>query len=193
MMLAQYYQRGILDWHSSPATCGAANNGFCIERRLAWDYFGGGLDGAPDQGFEPATLSNAPGPIVGAFGHRVSDVSTDGTNVGFAQFYERFGGVGAFGIPKTEARRDTNASNTVHIPAATAGFIRQYFQAGVMEYHQGDPDPPTATTCEIATIPAKPGKRSARSAPRLRFRPTPHSKSSGCSRGRVRPRRASWI
>lgn len=138
--LTQYYQRGILDWHLSPQTCGTLD-GFCIERRLAWDYFGGGLDGAPDLGVEAGVVSSAPGIQSGPWGHRVSNVSLEGVQVDFLQFYERLEGLGAFGYPKTEARRDTNRPGTVHIPAATPGFIRQYFQAAVMEFHPGDPEP----------------------------------------------------
>jgi ligand-binding sensor domain-containing protein len=46
--------------------------------------------------------------------------------------------VQAFGFPKTEARVDTNLPGTVHIAAATPGFVRQYFQAAVIEHHPLD-------------------------------------------------------
>ena len=61
---------------------------------------------------------------------------------GFLDFFNALGGVQAFGFPKTEARVDTNAPGTVHIAAATPDFIRQYFQAAVIEYHPLDPQDP---------------------------------------------------
>ncbi len=47
----------------------------------------------------------------------------------------------AFGYPKTGARYDNDPRAVLHIPGSTPGVIRQYFQAAVMEYHPGDPDP----------------------------------------------------
>ena len=44
--LTQFYQRGVLDFHD-------VGFGYIVERRLAWDYFGGHL-GPDDQGVEPA-------------------------------------------------------------------------------------------------------------------------------------------
>ncbi|MBM4435697.1 MAG: hypothetical protein FJ029_00385 [Actinobacteria bacterium] len=43
--LTQYYQRGVLDYRP----------GRGVERRLVWDYLGGGLGGSPDMGVEPGT------------------------------------------------------------------------------------------------------------------------------------------
>ena len=134
--LAQYYQRGVVDWHWR-----ADLGGYVMERRLAWDFFGGGAGGSFDQGVEPGILNPHPGDEVGPWGHKVSDFSIEGIYTGFKGFYESLGGVQAFGYPKTDARIDTNADGTLHIQAATPGFIRQYFQSAVLEYHQGDDDP----------------------------------------------------
>jgi hypothetical protein len=138
--LVQYYQRGVVDWHVRPDLGGA----YVIERRLAWDYFGGGLGGSTDLGTENGRPANPnPGMQLGPWGHRVSNVSVNGVNTGFLDFFRTLGGVESFGFPKSEARPDVDppATNTLHIPGATPGFIRQYFQAAVVEYHPGDPAP----------------------------------------------------
>lgn len=134
--LAQYYQRGVVDWHWRPDL-----GRYVMERRLAWDFFGGGAGGSVDQGVEEWRTNPNPGTLIGPWGHKVSDFSVEGIFVGFEGFYDSLGGVQAFGFPKTDARADSNAPGTLHIPTATAGFIRQYFQAAVLEYHQGDPEP----------------------------------------------------
>ena len=135
--LTQYYQRGVLDWHFSP-TCPPGER--CFERRLAWDYFGG--DRSPrDLGVEPTVAPAGDPASVGFWRHRVVDQLADGTPIGFRRFFTALGGEAAFGFPKTEARPDTNRPGTLFIPEATPGFIRQYFQSAVMEYHPGDPEP----------------------------------------------------
>ncbi|MDE2937045.1 MAG: hypothetical protein OXP37_09465 [Chloroflexota bacterium] len=136
--LTQYYQRGVVDFHRR----GDLGGIWVIERRLAWDYFGGGRDGSPDLGVEPGTSNSFPGTLLGPWGHKVSDYAVDGTVIGFAKFFEDLGGVESFGFPKTEARADNNLPGTLHIPTKTTGFVRQYFQAAVMEYHPGDPGDP---------------------------------------------------
>ena len=132
--LTQYYQRGVVDCHFRAGA-------WRMERRLAWDYVGGGVDGAPDLGVEPDLLSTQPGEEVGPWGHRVSNYDIDGVEIGFLDFFEALGGVAAFGFPKTDARRDDDPRAVLNIPGATAGFIRQYFQSTVVEYHPGDPEP----------------------------------------------------
>ncbi len=135
--LVQYFQRGAVDWHWR-ADLGA----YVIDRRLAWDYFGGDRAGdGNDQGTETGTSNPNGGDQLGPWGHVVSDVAVDGTAVGFKTFFEQLGGVRSFGYPKSEARADANAPGALHIAAATPGFIRQYFQGAVMEYH---PDTPSA-------------------------------------------------
>ena len=132
--LTQYYQRGVVDCHHRAGA-------WRMERRLAWDYVGGGVEGAPDLGVEPDLISTQPGEEVGPWGHRVSNFDIDGTEIGFLDFYEALGGVTAFGFPKTDARRDDDPRAMLNIPGASPGFIRQYFQSSVMEYHPGDPEP----------------------------------------------------
>ncbi len=128
--LTQYYQRGAVD-------CQMRDGEWRIERRLAWDYVGGGVAGAPDLGVEPGLLSEQSGDLIGPWGHRVSNFAVDGTEIGFMDFFDSLGGVQAFGYPKTDARYDDDSRAVLNIAGATAGIIRQYFQAAVMEYHPG--------------------------------------------------------
>ena len=129
--LTQFYQRGVVDFHNVGA-------GWITERRLAWDYVGGGLGGSPDLGVEEEVTNPFPGRNLGRWGHKVSNFAIDGTETGFADFFERLGGVASFGLPKTDARVDSDRAGTLRLPEATAGFVRQYFQAGVLEYHPYD-------------------------------------------------------
>ncbi len=133
-VLCQYFQRGVIEW----APVGTRH---VLVRRLAWDYLGGGVEGADDLGFEPGSSSPHPGLALGPFGHTVSNLAGDGAPTGFLDFFGRLGGVESFGFPKTEARADTGEPGTLSIEGATLGFIRQYFQAAVLELHPGAPDP----------------------------------------------------
>ncbi len=133
--LTQYYQRGVVDCHVSDGE-------YLVERRLAWDYVGGGADGAPDLGVEPRLLSDQPGEQLGPWGHLVSNYAVDGTYVGFLDYFTAMGGVGSFGFPKSEARYDDDPEAVLRIPSAVPGVIRQYFQAAVLEYHPDDPTQP---------------------------------------------------
>ena len=132
--LTQYYQRGVVDFHRRLDL----GNIYVLERRLTWDYFGGGAAGSPDLGVEPGTTNHNSGEQLGPWNHKVSNFSVGGRRTGFLDFFNALGGVQAFGFPKTEARVDTNAPGTVHIAAATTGFVRQYFQAAVIEHHPLD-------------------------------------------------------
>ena len=122
--LTQFFQRGALHLAGNET----------VTRLLAWDYVGGGLGGSTDQGVEAAPEA-APegGEQIGAFGHYVANVDADGNATGFLDFFNRLGGVDAFGFPKTEARADTGAEGTLMEPGTTAGFTRQYFQAAVFQ------------------------------------------------------------
>ncbi len=133
-VLCQYFQRGVLEW--APVA-----NGFALTRRLAWDYLGGGLDGSPDLGVEAGVSNPHDGRFEGPFGHKVSNADVIGTPTAFLDFFDRLGGVASFGFPKSEARLDTGAAGTLFAPGASPGFVRQYFQAAVMEWHPGAPDP----------------------------------------------------
>ena len=132
--LTQYFQRGVM-------ICRLSDNP-TIERLLVWDLIAGGLAGAPDLGAEPELLSQQAGRVLGPWGHRVSNYAVDGTYTGFLDFFLTAGGVAFFGYPKTEARSDQALGAVLGLPDAAPGFIRQYFQAAVLEYHPGDPDRP---------------------------------------------------
>ena len=133
--LTQFYQRGVVDFHDVGA-------GWLVERRLVWDYVGGGAGGSDDQGVESGPFNPNPGTLLGPWGNRVSNVSIEGTTVGFADFFNRLGGVSAFGYPKTEARTDIVGARRLLGPEQTPGFIRQYFQAAIFEFHPNDPADP---------------------------------------------------
>ena len=137
--LTQFYQRGVVDFHRVGA-------GWITERRLAWDYVGGGLGGSTDLGVEAGVTNPHPGTPLGPWGHKVSNLAIDGTETGFAGFFERLGGVASFGFPKTDARRDTNQPGTLHVPDLTPGFVRQYFQSAVLEYHPNNAAAPVQLT-----------------------------------------------
>lgn len=132
--LTQYYQRGVVDCH-------LRDGAWRLERRLAWDYLGGGIGGSVDLGVEPHLLTEQPGLEAGPWGHRVSNFAIDGTPIGFLDYFESLGGVQTFGFPKSEARSDLDPRAVLHIPGANPTFIRQYFQAAVLEYHPGTPRP----------------------------------------------------
>ena len=121
--LAQYYQRGVVDWHWRPDL-----GRYEMERRLTWDFFGGGAGVSVDQGVEPGRTNPNPGTILGPWGHKISDFSIEGIFTGFKGFFEALGGIQSFGFPKTDARIDTNSPGTLHIQSANPGFTRQYFQ-----------------------------------------------------------------
>ena len=95
--LTQYYQRGVVD-------CQERDGLWRMERRLVWDYLGGGLGDAPDLGTEPDLVSDQVGLPLGPWGHRVSNMAVDGTPTGFLDFFVELGGLQAFGHPKTDRR-----------------------------------------------------------------------------------------
>ncbi|MCY4114082.1 MAG: hypothetical protein OXG33_09115 [Chloroflexi bacterium] len=132
--LTQYYQRGVVD-------CQERDGMWRMERRLVWDYIGGGLGGAPDLGVEPNLLSEQPGQPAGPWGHRVSNFAIDGAPTGFLDFYREFGGLQAFGLPKTDARLDDAPGAVLGIEGAQPGIVRQYFQAAVFEHRPGRNQP----------------------------------------------------
>lgn len=136
--LTQYYQRGVVDYHRRPDL----GDAWVLERRLAWDYVGGGRANSIDQGTEPDIRNPHPGMELGPWGHRVSDFDLNGNEIGFRRFFDELGGVASFGFPKTDARIDTGSPGTLLAPGSTAGFVRQYFQAAVFEHHPSDPRAP---------------------------------------------------
>ena len=136
-MLTQYFQRGVVDWQPAPG-----GGAYTLQRRLAWDFIGGGLGGAPDLGVEPGLTNPQAGDPLGPWGHKLSNWSVEGTYTGFKDFFYRLGGVDSFGFPKTDARRDDHPDAVLTVPGSSPGFIRQYFQAAVLEYHPEDANDP---------------------------------------------------
>jgi len=133
--LTQYYQRGVVDFHRRDDLGGI----WLVERRLAWDFVGGGLGGSTDQGVEPQITNTNEG-VVLEWGHKISDFDVAGTEVGFRRFFDELGGTKSFGFPKTDAREDTGGAGMLLVPGADLGWVRQYFQAAVFEYHPEAPD-----------------------------------------------------
>ncbi len=134
--LSQYYQRGVVDWKPSPG--GGPHS---LQRRLAWDFIGGGKGGAPDLGVEPGLTNPNPGDLHGPWGHKVSNTSLDGISIGFKDFFDSLGGVTSFGFPKTDARSDLHPQAVLTVPGSNPNFVRQYFQAAVLEHHPGSSNP----------------------------------------------------
>ncbi|KKL49598.1 hypothetical protein LCGC14_2313900, partial [marine sediment metagenome] len=135
---SQYYQRGVVDWKPAP---GGGPHTF--QRRLAWDFIGGGLGGSEDQGVEPGLLNPNSGDDLGPWGHKVSNLAVDGTETGFKGFFDRLGGRDSFGFPKTDARPDTHPDAVLHTPGKPKDDrIRQYFQSAVLEFHPDSPSDP---------------------------------------------------
>ena len=136
--LSQYYQRGVIDWQPPPG-----GGDLTFQRRLAWDYLGGGLGGSIDQGVELHLTNPNPGDLIGPWGHKVANISVEGDAIGFADFFHQLGGVSSFGYPKTDARRDNHPQAVLHSPDRLPDSrIRQYFQAAVLEYHPETPASP---------------------------------------------------
>ena len=132
--LAQYFQRGVMEW------TGESTNAEPRPRSV-WDFIGGGLDGSPDLGSEAGTANPFGGTAVGSFGHVVSNQSVEGDDIGFLDAFLELGGAAGLGFPKTEARLDTGEPGTVIDPSAEPGIIRQYFQAGILEFAPGHFEP----------------------------------------------------
>ncbi len=131
--LTQYYQRGAVDFHNVVGV-------WVIERRLTWDYMGGGAGGSVDMGVEEQITNPNDGALVGPWGHKISNLDVQGTTTGFRGFFDRLGGVESFGFPKTDARADSGAAGTLLAPGSTIGIVRQYFQAAVFEFFPDNPD-----------------------------------------------------
>ena len=134
--LTQYYQRGVVDFHKRPDLGGV----WVTERRLAWDYMGGGAGGSVDMGVEPNITNPSEGQPLGPWGHKISDFDITGQFVGFRQFFDRFGGTNSFGYPKTDARVDVGAPGMLLARGASLGRVRQYFQAAIMEFFPDNPE-----------------------------------------------------
>ena len=133
--VSQYFQRGVMDWTDDP------RGGRAVVPRPVWDFLGGGRGGAPDLGVEPDVVSDQAGELVGTWGHRVSNFAIDGTEIGFLEFFNTYGGEAQFGAPRTDARPDTGTAGTLSTDDAPFGVIRQYFQNAVFEFAPDRPQP----------------------------------------------------
>ncbi len=133
--LTQYFQRGVVDW--KPDDSGP----YALQRRLAWDFVGGGARGAPDWGVERHLTSPYTRTAIGPWDHGLSNWSVAGTWTGFADYFSALGGVSSFGYPKTDARRDDHPGAVLGMRANSPSFVRQYFQAAVLEFHPGARSP----------------------------------------------------
>ena len=134
--LTQYYQRGVVDFHKRLDLGGT----WVTERRLTWDYMGGGAGGSVDMGVEPHITNPHEGQPLGPWGHKISDFDISGQFVGFRQFFDRFGGTHSFGYPKTDARADIGAPGMLLARGASLGRVRQYYQAAIMEFFPDNPE-----------------------------------------------------
>ena len=85
--------------------------------------------------------SDQPGDLIGTWGHRVSNFAVDGTETGFLDFFNTYGGEPQFGAPRTEARADSGAAGTLFMDDAPLGVVRQYFQNAVFELAPDRPQP----------------------------------------------------
>ena len=133
--VSQYFQRGVMDWAADE------RGGRTVLPRAVWDFLGGGRDGAPDLGVESDVISEQPGELVGTWGHRVSNFSIDGTEIGFLSSFNTYGGELQFGAARTPARPDTGAAGTLYMDDAPLGVIRQYFQNAIFEFAPDRPQP----------------------------------------------------
>ena len=133
-VLCQYFQRGVMD-------CRLTGDGVVIQWRDLWTVLGDG-EGAAAVAAIPAesALTNPhPGRAVGPYGHVVSNQGVDGTSTGFLDLYDAVGGELSLGAPLTAARLETEDGRAPLIPGLVADFVRQYFEAGVMEVHPESP------------------------------------------------------
>ncbi|MGH2458359.1 MAG: CAP domain-containing protein [Chloroflexota bacterium] len=117
--IVQYFQRGVLEWHPENGP------GFQIERRLIGDVLHPASDPPRAPSDAPPGPSEyfpfSPGQATG-LGHFVADFTRDGQPIYFKQYFDRHGGVKAFGFPKDE-------------PFLRDGLWTQRFQAAVFQYH----------------------------------------------------------
>lgn len=115
----QFFQRAVLEYH--PENAGP----YTIQRRLLDDILDPGAD-------DPVSPNDAPagarsyfpfsGQGVTGLGHFVADAARSGQAIYFKDYFDRHGGVDAFGYPKEE-------------PKLRDGVWTQRFQAAVFEYH----------------------------------------------------------
>ena len=118
-VLVQFFQNGVLEFRPSAG----------MQLRLTWDLLAG------EDIFEPAITNENEGIQVGPWARTVSNYSVDGKETMFLEAFQSLGGVDSFGYPKTEARPDDDPAALMAVGDPPDGVVRQYFQAGVLEYY----------------------------------------------------------
>ena len=117
--MVQYFQRLVLEWHPENQTDQR------LQRRLLGDIIYPGADPVVDEKDAPPGPSQyfplSPDKPTG-LGHFVANSTRTGQQIYFKDFFDRQGGVAAFGFPKEE-------------PKLRNGFWTQRFQAAVFAYH----------------------------------------------------------
>ncbi len=129
-VLCQYFQRGVME-------CRLSGDGLTLHWRDLWTVLGDGQGAAAVAAIpaESARTNPHPGRAVGPYGHGVSNQAVDGSHTGFLDLYDAIGSELSLGAPLTAARLETGAGGTPLVPGLAAGFVRQYFEAGVLEMH----------------------------------------------------------
>ena len=133
-VLCQYFQRGVLESRLT-------GDGVALQWRDLWTVLGDGEGAAAIAAIprESALTNPHTGRAVGPYGHVVSNQAVDGTQTGFLELYDAVGGELSLGAPLTAARLETGDGGAPIIPGVAADFVRQYFEAGVMEVHPRSP------------------------------------------------------
>ncbi|MCY3782640.1 MAG: PQQ-dependent sugar dehydrogenase [Chloroflexi bacterium] len=133
-VLCQYFQRGVLESRLT-------GDGVVMQWRDLWTVLGDGEGAAAiaDIPSESSLTNPHAGRAVGPYGHVVSNQAVDGTRTGFLELYDAVGGELSLGAPLTAARLETEDDPAPIIPGLAADFVRQYFEAGVMEVHPQTP------------------------------------------------------
>ena len=124
--LVQYFRNGLFEF--SP------ENG--IRVRPAWDEIR--IDaGLPVQSSLELTISNPyEGTVLGPWSRKISNWSIEGTETGFLDAFNEFDGIGGLGVPRTEARLETESPDSSLLPPEHPDAIRQYFTTAVLEYRE---------------------------------------------------------
>ncbi len=128
--LVQYFANGVLDYRPT----------WGMKWRPVWYLLEKSGDGPI---FEETPTNPNHGEIAGLTGQVVSNISVEGTEVGFQNVYERLGGAGTFGSPVTAARSDRHPEARLFVDGPPADVIRQYFQAAVLEDYGDATQAPT--------------------------------------------------
>jgi len=127
----QYFQRAVLEWRVDGPPPADKPPAYHIERRLL---------GARMGEAEPPMPPSAPNgldywyfaadelhPFGEGLGHAVSNEAPDGTDIGFKEYFDRYGGVSVFGCPMEPPTRRMGPDGVER--------WTQRFQAAMFEYH----------------------------------------------------------